>query len=99
GDTDTNQTTICFFVSNQGQQVIAFVSNQGQQTADFVANQGQQAFAFVANHGQQRGTLVANQGQEGYLWDDGHNLRSQNNGLGGNSDRRKRVRTSLRSSS
>lgn len=38
-------------------------------------------------------------GQEGYLWDDGHNLRSQNNGLGGDSDRWKRVRTSLRSSS
>ena len=71
----------------------------GNKLLFFVANQGQQDFTFVANHGQQRGILVANQGQEGYLWDDGRNLRSQNNGLGGDSDRRKRVRTSLRSSS
>lgn len=26
-------------------------------------------------------------GKRGYHWDDGHNLRSQNDGLGGNSDR------------
>lgn len=38
-------------------------------------------------------------GKRGYHWDDGHNLRSQNDGLGGNSDRWKRVRTSLHSSS